>query len=211
MSPRLKAKICGITNLKDALSAVSSGADAVGFIFYKKSPRYITAERAAFIISSLPKKVKAVGVFVNAKEEQVKKAAKLCGLGILQFHGNESLEFCKKFKGYKIIKAFRVGRDFNFGLVNKYPVWGCLFDKLSGKYGGTGKVFNWELLKEKKFPGKKVFLSGGINAGNLTKAFKKVKPDWVDVSTSLEKSAGEKDRVKITKFMRQMKIINRNR
>ena len=203
----VKVKICGITNLEDALAALFSGADAVGFVFYKKSPRFIQPLKARNISRILPKKILRVGVFVNEKEETVKKIAKVCKLGALQFHGNESPEYCRKFKGYKVIKAFRVSKEIDLGEVSKYKVFGCLFDTFSkAKAGGTGKKFNWNLLKNIDKISGQVFLSGGLTAANVKSAVKKLKPDWVDVSSSVEVRPGKKDHKKIQKFIKAAKV-----
>jgi len=202
----VKIKICGITNLEDALASLFAGADAIGFVFYKKSARFIEPVKARNISNILPKKILKVGIFVNEQEAQVKRIAKLCRLDILQFHGNESPEFCRKFKGYRVIKAFAVNKDLDLSEISKYKVFGYLFDTFSKeKFGGLGRKFNWNLLKnidKIKFP---VFLSGGLNSVNVTKAISKVNPDWVDVSTSVEVKPGKKDHKKIVCFIKKVK------
>ena len=202
----VKIKICGITNLKDALSCIDGGADALGFIFYKKSPRYITAKKAAAIIKKLPKSIIKVGVFVNEKGADIKKIAKVCGLNFVQLHGNESIHFCAKLKGLNIIKAFRVKEKIDKNEVSKYKVKAYLFDAfVRSKAGGTGKSFNWSFLcgiNKLKIP---VFLSGGLNAGNVIKAIKSVRPNWVDVCTSVENAPGEKDREIVREFIKAVK------
>lgn len=201
----VKVKICGITNLEDALASLFYGADAIGFVFYKKSPRYISPEKAGNISRILPKGIFRAGVFVNEKENVVKKIAKLCGLNMLQFHGQESPEYCRKFKGYKIIKAFRIGRKINLDDLNGYKTFAYLFDAYSkSKSGGTGKKFNWNLLKQIVKIKHPVFLSGGLTCGNVSKAIKLLKPDWVDVSSSLESKPGKKDHKKIQKFIQSI-------
>lgn len=125
---RVKVKICGITNLEDALASIKSGCSALGFIFYKKSPRYITPLKAKDIINRLPKVIKNVGVFVNTEEKEIRRIAKLCRLDMLQFHGNESAEFCARFKNYKIIKAFRIKDKIDLKNISKYKTFAYLFD-----------------------------------------------------------------------------------
>jgi len=199
----VKVKICGITNLEDALASLFAGANAIGFVFYDKSPRFISPERAANISRILPKKIKRVGVFVNEEAAKVKKIAKLCNLDLLQFHGQESPEYCRKFKGYKIIKAFRINDKEDLAGVSRYKTFAYLFDSFSRtKLGGTGKKFNWKILAQTAKMEPIVFLSGGLAAGNVRKAIKLAKPDWVDVSSSLEIRPGKKDHKKIEKFMR---------
>jgi phosphoribosylanthranilate isomerase len=202
----VKVKICGITNLEDALAALFSGADAIGFVFYKKSPRYITFKKAANISRILPKKILKVGVFVNSKEKDIKKIAGLCALNMLQFHGEESPEFCARFKKHKVIKAFKVNKNLNFSQVREYKTFAYLFDAFSKyKSGGTGRKFDWNLLKKADRIKRPVFLSGGLNILNVKYALKALKPDWVDVSSALESSPGKKDHRKISDFIRKVK------
>jgi len=202
----VKIKICGITNLEDALASLFSGADAIGFVFYKKSPRYISPLKARNIARILPKKIMRVGVFVDEDIKTVKKTARLCSLDMLQFHGNESSGYCRKFKGYKIIKAFSVKEGLDLAKISEYKGCGCLFDSYSKKLpGGTGKKFNWHLLKKLDKIKKPVFLSGGLTAANVAKAIKLLKPDWVDVSSALERAPGKKDIKKIKKFIQAVR------
>jgi phosphoribosylanthranilate isomerase len=198
----VKIKICGITNLEDALFSFFSGADAIGFVFYKKSPRFIEPLKAGNISRILPKKTLKVGVFVDEKPARVKKIARLCKLGALQFHGNESAEYCNKFKGYKVIKAFRIKNNLDLPGILKYKTFGYLFDAFSKNLaGGTGKKFNWNLLKNIDKIGGQVFLSGGLSSANVKGALNKLHPDWVDVSSGVESSSGEKSHKKIKKFI----------
>ncbi|MDD5409255.1 MAG: phosphoribosylanthranilate isomerase [Candidatus Omnitrophica bacterium] len=195
-------KICGITNLEDALVSLFSGASALGFVFYKKSPRYISPVCARNISRILPKKIIRVGVFVDEDVKTVKKIARLCGLNMLQFHGHEPAAFCRKFKGYKVIKAFPVKDKLDLSKISEYKGCACLFDTyLKGKPGGTGKKFNWNLLRKLDRIKAPVFLSGGLTAGNVGEAIKLLKPDWVDVSSALESRPGKKDHRKIKEFM----------
>ena len=202
----VKVKICGITNLDDARSAVAAGCDALGFVFYRKSPRYISPKDVSGIIRKLPGKIVKVGVFVDEKAQRIKNIAKLCRLDFVQLHGRESVNFCKKLKGLKIIKAFRVKGTIDENDISRYKVKAYLFDTyVKSKAGGTGKSFNWRLLcgiKRSKTP---VFLSGGISIKNVKKAVKTVKPQWVDVSSSVEKLAGRKDAKKVREFIKAAK------
>ena len=198
----VKIKICGITNLEDALNSVKAGCNALGFVFYRKSPRYITPEKANQIIKHIPAHILKIGVFVNAKEKAIKRTAKLCNLDMLQFHGNESPDFCKKFKGYKIIKAFRVKDKIELKNLLNYKTSSYLFDTfVKSKMGGTGRKFNWTLVRHLKGLRKPIFLSGGLNAENVTEAIKQVRPDWLDVSTSVEIKPGKKDYNKVKEFI----------
>jgi phosphoribosylanthranilate isomerase len=201
-----RVKICGITNLEDAIVAVGSGCDALGFVFYKLSPRYIAPERARDIIRLLPDKVIKVGVFVNSKESLIKRIAKQCSLDMLQFHGNESPEFCDKFKKYRVIKSFRVKNKLDLKDLLKYKVFAYLFDTFRpANIGGTGKKFNWKYLPDTGKLGRTVFLAGGLNAANVNKAICAVGPHWVDASSSLEQYPGKKDKRKLVVFIKKVK------
>lgn len=202
----IKAKICGITNLEDALASINAGCDALGFVFYKKSPRYINPEKAYEIIRRLPKNIIKVGVFVNSKENTIKDIAKTCGLDILQFHGDESPEFCGRFKDYKVIKAFRIKDGLDLEDVLRYNPFAYLFDTyVKSKPGGTGKTFNWELIKHVDDIKRPIFLSGGLTEKNVRDAIEKVRPDWVDVSSSVEIIPGKKNHKKIKEFLKVVK------
>ena len=198
----VKVKLCGITNLEDALASFLYGADAIGFVFYKKSQRYISPQKAANISAILPKRILRVGVFVDEKAEKVKEAARACRLDMLQFHGNESPAYCRKFKGYKVIKAFRVEERIDPDEVRRYKTYAYLFDTYSkSNPGGTGEKFNWKLLAQTAKMKRIVFLSGGLGSGNVRKAVKLLKPDWVDASSLLESKPGKKDHKKIKEFI----------
>lgn len=204
----VKVKICGITNLEDAKCAVKAGCDALGFVFYKDSPRFINPQEAKNIIKGLPKNILKIGVFVNAREKTVKDIAKLCNLDILQFHGAESPGFCARFIGYKVIKAFRIKNKINLAKALKYKTFAYLFDAfLKDKPGGTGKKLNWQLFKFLDSIKQPIFLSGGLNAGNVREAIKIARPDWVDVSSALESSPGKKDHKKVKEFIQAVRKI----
>ena len=202
----VKVKICGITNIKDALCAAKFGADAIGFVFYKKSPRYICPQKARGIIKKLPKAIKKTGVFVNARHKTVSNIAESLGLDILQFHGNETQQFCKRFKNYRVIKAFRIKKGLNLSDLYKYDVWAYLLDTfIKNKFGGTGKSFDWNLLDSVKACKKIIFLSGGLNPKNVRKALSIFPAQWVDASSSLEEYPGKKDPNRIKEFIRNAK------
>jgi phosphoribosylanthranilate isomerase len=201
-----KVKICGITNIGDALGSIDAGCDALGFVFYKKSLRYISPDRAVEIIKQLPPHIIKIGIFVNAKEKTIKHIARICDLDILQFHGNESPEFCRRFNGYKIIKAFRINKNLDLEKILRYKVFAYLFDTLvESKFGGTGKKFNWKLVRHIDDLKSPVFLSGGLNAENVKEAVEAVQPHWVDVSSSVEIKPGKKDHKKVRKFIKRAK------
>ncbi len=200
----VKVKVCGITNLEDALACFFSGAHALGFVFYKKSPRYISPLSARNISRLLPKKIKRVGVFVDENVSTVKKIAELCNLDMLQFHGHESAEYCRKFKGCKVIKAFRINKKEDLAGISRYRTFAYLFDSFSNtELGGTGNKFNWKILAQTAKMKPIIFLSGGLACGNVRRAVKLLKPDWVDVSSSLELAPGKKDHKKIQRFIQE--------
>lgn len=205
----VKVKICGITNLPDALYSIKAGCDALGFVFYKKSRRYISPQKAKNIIRFLPAGIIKIGVFVNAKAKAIGHIAKSCKLDILQFHGSETPKFCSKFKGYKIIKAFRIKDKLDLQNISRYKTFAYLFDTFEKrKFGGTGMQFNWKLLKNiKDYIKRPVFLSGGINTRNVTGAMNTVHPDWIDVSSAVENKPGKKNHKKIKRFLQIAKNI----
>lgn len=201
-----KVKICGITNLEDAKASIDAGCDALGFVFYRKSPRYIAPKIAKAIIKNLPKNILKIGVFVNSKEKTIKKIAKFCGLDILQFHGNESTGFCRKFRNYKVIKALRVKDKVDLRYILQYNPFAYLFDAfMESKIGGTGKKFDWRFIGHLDGIKKPVFLSGGLTVNNVKKAIEITRPEWVDVSSGVEIAPGKKDHQKVSDFIRQAK------
>ena len=202
--PRVKIKVCGTTNLKDALFAVDSGADAIGFIFYKKSPRYILQKEAKDIVAQLPPFVETVGVFVNETSEKVNRIAEQCKLTAIQLHGDESSAFCRRIKR-RVIKAFRVKDTNSFKGMADYDVSGFLLDSYNEESkGGTGKTFDWNLALRAKKQGP-IILAGGLNPYNVYTAIHRVKPYGVDVCSGVEKSPGIKDSVKIDEFIKSVR------
>ena len=202
--PRIKIKVCGTTNLKDALFAVDSGADAIGFIFYKKSPRYILQKDAKDIVAKLPPFVETVGVFVNETSDRVNRIAEQCKLTAIQLHGDESPAFCRRIKR-RVIKAFRVKDTNSFKGMADYDVSGFLLDSYNEESkGGTGKTFDWNLALRAKKQGP-IILAGGLNPYNVYTAIHRVKPYGVDVCSGVEKSPGIKDSVKIDEFIKSVR------
>ncbi|OIO35027.1 MAG: hypothetical protein AUJ74_07905 [Candidatus Omnitrophica bacterium CG1_02_44_16] len=197
-----RVKICGITNLEDALCAARCGAYFLGFIFYKKSKRHVLPAKAVSIIKALPKKIFTVGVFVNERPETVKKIAKECGLDILQFHGDESPAYLNGFRGYKTIKALRVKDEASLEHLKKYPCDIFLFDTFKNdKFGGTGEVFDWRFLKNVKALKKPFIVSGGLSPENAGLLIREFHPFGVDVSSGVEKAPGKKGCQLIKKFI----------
>jgi phosphoribosylanthranilate isomerase len=196
-----RVKICGITNQADAQAAVEAGADALGFVFYENSPRRMSLSAVASISKQMPPFVLRVGVFVNATEELVSRAIRECGLGLLQFHGDETPEFCLRF-GLMSMKAFRIRGADSLKELPKYPTEAWLLDACSAEsLGGTGEKFNWDLAVEAQKFGKPVFLAGGLTPENVAAAVRKVQPFGVDVSSGVESSPGKKDHAKVRAFI----------
>jgi len=205
----VKVKICGITNLEDALASVNASCDALGFVFYKKSPRYIDPRKAAEIVKKLPRNIIKVGVFVNAREKNIRRIAKLCSLNMLQFHGNESPQYCARFGNFRVIKAFRVKNHIDENELLKYHPFAYLFDNyLPSKAGGTGKEFDWKLIRHLDRIKRPVFLSGGLSVRNVRRAIKEARPAWVDASSLLEKTPGRKDHKKVKEFIRRARRMH---
>jgi len=197
-------KICGITEVDDAVKIAELGINALGFIFYPKSKRYILPDKAKEIIDCLPPFISTVGVFVNEKKESVIDVLNRCPIDILQFHGDETPEYCSQFNK-RFIKAFRVNEDFSFDVFLKFPASAFLLDSLvAGEYGGTGVVFDWDVAVRAKKYGK-IILSGGLNPENLSSAVAKVSPYGIDISSGVEIKPGKKD---ISKVKEIVKICN---
>ena len=201
---RTRVKICGITRIEDALTVAMSGADAIGLVFYEKSPRHVSIEKAAQLAAALPPFVTVVGLFVNASREAVREVLASVPLDVLQFHGDETPEYCGQFhKPY--LKAIRVkhGVDLIQCAALFKQAQGLLLDAhVEGVPGGTGAVFDWSLIPEKlPLP---LILSGGLDAENVAGAIEKVRPYAVDVSSGVEAAKGIKDAAKIERFMQEV-------
>ena len=200
----VRTKVCGITNEKDALKAANLGAWAVGFIFHKKSPRFISPFKAKKIIDKLPPFVTPVGVFVNHNAGAMRDIINHCGLRAVQLHGDEDYHFCHRLRRYnvKIIKAFRVGSSLDIKNIESYKVDAYLFDTLDkDNYGGTGKTFDWNLIKEVKSLNVPIILSGGLNSKNIIEPVNELRPYAVDVNSGVEESPGVKDSGKMKEFI----------
>lgn len=194
-------KICGITNVADATAAAEAGADALGFVFWKKSPRSVALEAAAAIVRVLPPHIVKVGVFVNAPEDLVLSAMTRCGLNLLQFHGDESPAYCLLF-GALSMKAFRVRDRTSLQTMTDYATHAWLLDAYApGAPGGTGECFNWDLAVEARQLGRPIFLAGGLTAENVAQAVARVRPYGVDVSSGVEAAPGRKDHAKVRAFI----------
>jgi len=193
-----RIKICGITSIKTALGAAAAGVDAVGIVF-ASSRRQVSVEIARGICRSLPPFVSKVGVFVNAKEQSVKDIAQFCGLDALQFHGQETAEYCSRFT-QKVIKGLRIRDEESLKLLAEYQEFPVLLDSYcAGQMGGSGYVFPWDLAVQSGL-GPKMILAGGLCVDNVLKAIETVKPFAVDVSSGVETN-GSKDMAKIREFI----------
>lgn len=200
-----KVKICGITNSEDALLSAQFGADALGFNFYAKSPRYIAPEKAREIAEQLPPEVLKVGVFVNESLEKIIETAEIAKLGAIQLHGEETPEFVREIKAktkLEIIKAFRVSPEFEPEDVLRCEADAILLDAYSPKeHGGTGETFDWKIAGKVREIFPKMYLAGGLSAENVAEAIENVQPFAVDACSCLEIRKGFKDAQKLKDFI----------
>jgi len=198
-------KVCGITNLDDALAAADAGADALGFNFYQRSPRYVTPETARPIVDRLQAdypNLLNVGVFVNESLEAIKRIAAAAGVSALQLHGNETPEYCKALQGYHLIKVFSASDKFVPQTVLDYEVQAIMLDAVDKEaFGGTGKVGNWAVARETRELVPKLFLAGGLSADNVADAIREVNPFAVDACSRLESAPGHKDQTRVRAFV----------
>ena len=206
-----KVKICGITNAEDAAVAVDAGADALGFVFYRKSPRYIEPTLARQIVMGLPPLVIPVGVFVDEEQQVVRNIMDDCGLALAQLHGNESATYCREL-GRTVLKALRIKDRSTFLALAEFRgragVRGFVLDAYSDQaYGGTGQVIDWQLAAEVA-KAANMLLAGGLTPGNVEKAIQAVRPYGVDVSSGVELAPGKKDHEKIRAFIRAAKVVS---
>ncbi len=196
----VKVKICGITSVADALTASEAGADALGFMFYPPSPRFVSNAAAREIIRELPPFIARVGVFVDPTEEQVRQAIAETAIDTLQFHGTETPEFCRRF-GLKTLKAFRVRDAESLRDAEPFTSEAWLLDSyVAGQHGGTGARFNWDLATEAARR-HSVILAGGLTPENAAEAVRKVRPYGLDVSSGVESAPGRKDASKVRAFI----------
>lgn len=200
-----RVKICGITRLEDLSAACEAGADALGFVFYARSPRNLTLGQAVGLVSALPPFVQSVGLFVNADADFVRDVLRAAPLDLLQFHGDEAPDYCRQF-GRPYLKAVRVrpGIDLLEYARDFADARALLLDAyVPGVAGGTGEKFDWNLIP-RGLP-RPIVLSGGLNPANVAEAVKAVQPWAVDVSSGVEASPGLKDAAKMTAFIQRAK------
>jgi phosphoribosylanthranilate isomerase len=207
----VKVKICGITNLKDARQAIEAGATFIGFNFYEGSPRYVTPSAAKRILQSLPKKVKAVGVFVNETENKMLTIVRQIGLSHVQLHGEESPETVARLqRTLPVIKAIQVRKSFSTSELARYKNASAFlldgFDR--HRRGGTGKSFSWDIARHAKRAGH-IFLAGGLTPDNIGEAIRAAKPYAVDVCSGVEAKPGKKDLGAVKDFMRAVRAAQK--
>ena len=199
-----KVKICGIRRLEDAIVAADSGADALGFVFFRKSPRYIEPEAAAAIINKLPPFVTPVALFVNEEKSKIWDVLNTTGINVLQFHGDETPGFAASFE-QRVVKAIRVKDAGSIETASGFDVNAFLLDAWSPDlYGGTGKKFDWDMLRQAESM-KRFILAGGLTPENVALAVNMVKPYGVDVSSGVESAPGVKDHGKVKRFIENAK------
>ena len=204
----MRIKICGLTRDEDVHNAVVEGADALGFVLYAPSPRAVSAEQAAQLIKKVPAFVTTVALFVDESAEEVRRALSICPFDLLQFHGDESPEFCRQFNR-PYMKAIRVrSADDIHSAVQQYPdAKALLLDAyVENLPGGTGQAFDWRLIPQLSVPW---VLAGGLNSTNVADAINQVAPFAVDISGGIEASKGIKDRKKIQEFISEVRNVER--
>lgn len=205
----VKVKICGITNLDDASVAIRYGASALGFIF-TKSPRQVSPEKASKIIRALPPFVKTLGVFIDEDPANIRQIMELCGLDLVQLHGDESPEFCRAFMP-RAVKALRIKDDVSIQSIRPYQenVRALLLDTYSDNLpGGTGKIFDWDMAIKIKKLGVPIILSGGLGPSNIDSAISRVRPYAVDVNSGVEERPGKKSHTLMKElFEKTLRII----
>jgi phosphoribosylanthranilate isomerase len=204
-----KVKICGITNLEDALLSVQFGADELGFNFYPKSPRYVRPEQIRLILEQLPANILTIGVFVDANHNVIEDIMLRTGLTAVQLHGSENAEFVRRQReniDATVIKAFRVSNTFKAEDVLQFDVDAILLDAYSPNlHGGTGETFDWEIAKQVRGIYPKMYLAGGLSPENVRQAISDVAPFAVDVCSAVESSPGKKDSELLRRFIAEAK------
>jgi len=212
----IKIKICGITNKRDAIDASDLGVDMLGFVFYKKSKRYVEPKIVRDIVNELPPSILKVGVFVNEDKDKVMDIAGDCSLDMLQFHADETGDYCSSFyteggaaygegDSYKVIKAFRIKDRDSLKGINDYGVDFYMLDTYSSKaLGGTGASFDWKIVENFEFL-KPIIVSGGLNPDNVSNAIRTLSPYGVDVSSGIEASPGRKNLNLMKKFIEKVR------
>ncbi len=201
-----RVKICGITNLEDALTAVEVGADALGFVFVPDTPRCVKPDQVAVIVDELPPFITTVGLFATKDTAKIRTIVNQCRLDAIQLHADVTPEFCRNLDR-RVIKAVRVKDESSLSILSEYDVNAFLLDAyVEGKLGGTGKVFDWNLALRAKDYGR-IIVAGGLNPENVAQAVRRVNPYGVDVSSGVESQPGRKDSDKVRKFINAAKSV----
>jgi phosphoribosylanthranilate isomerase len=204
----VRVKVCGITNLDDACAAVEAGADALGFNFYRRSPRFIEPTAAREIIEHLPDEILCVGVFVNDERQTVEDVVAESGVAAIQLHGDESSSFCDSLVGLRVIKALRVGEEFAPECAAQYRVEAILLDSFSRtERGGTGRTFDWSIARRTREHVRQLYLAGGLTPENVREAIEAVRPYAVDVCSGIEREPGRKDHARMREFFDALRSI----
>ncbi len=205
----VRVKICGITNVEDALLAARAGADALGLIFAPESPRRVTLARAAAICRRLPPLLLRIGVFVNAPAAEVRRAVIACGLDAVQLHGEEPPSACRTIP-VRVIKAFRLKEGADLPRLRRYRVDAWLVDAHAsdGRRGGTGTLANWALARRAATMERPLILSGGLAPSNVAAAVRAVRPYAVDACSGVERAPGRKDPSKLEAFIRRARTAD---
>jgi phosphoribosylanthranilate isomerase len=212
---KVLVKICGVRTNDEAKAALDCGASFLGFNFWKKSPRYIQPIEAKGIIQRLKPFNPSIGVFVNEERKNLVDIVNITNIFSVQLHGDESREYCQSLGYLRIIKAFRIGEEFDIGVLKSfyglktYYMGSFLLDsKVNGEYGGTGKRFDWRIAREAEQIAP-IILAGGINIENVAEAIDYVRPFAVDVCSGVESEPGKKDLQKLKEFMLEVERANR--
>lgn len=214
MHSRTRIKMCGLTREKDIEAGIDAGLDALGFIFYEKSPRNVTPDFVRSVVAKMVPFVDCVGVFVDRDRKEVEEIVEYCGLSYAQLHGSENPKYCERLQRFAspchVVKAFRVGEQSKSEDFSPYDevAHGYLLDTyIKGNAGGTGKVFDWSLIEKLNLQ-RPVILAGGLSTTNVEDAIKRVAPFGVDVNSGIEIEPGVKDHSKLREFVRKVRLAN---
>ena len=202
----LRIKICGITNIRDAMAAIEAGANALGFMFFEKSKRYVPPETGRKIVQAIPPFVSCVGVFVNETHEKIQSIKDYCQLDTIQLHGDESPEFCHNIPG-KTIKAFQLKNPIDLEATEPYKTSAWLLDTYSpAARGGTGESFNWSWVQDARPLGRPTIIAGGLSPDNAADCVLATEPYGLDVSSGVEKEPGQKCAEKMKAFIHAARV-----